>query len=264
MELIVFNHEDTSVCASDLGLDAVMVDLEQSDKHRRQCGADTDISTNTLTDLATVRASTELPVICRIDGLSEASGDQIERVIDHGADEILIPMVRLPSEVERVLELVDGRGHVGIMVETVEAVAHADELGQFPLSRAYVGLNDLWIARRSTHRFSAFSDGTIDRVAESFQHVPFGVAGLTHPDLGSPLACHHIINELVRLDCDFTFLRRSFFAASELLPAVEVVDAIRAAISLSDSRGKTRIEEDRQTAWKAIDQLLAEPLGLPV
>ena len=78
-----------------------------------------------------------------------------------------------------------------------------------PLSRVYVGLNDLAIDRRSPSIFSAILDGTVERVRRA-SRVPFGFAGLTLPDAGYPIPCRLLAGELVRLDCDFTFLRRSF------------------------------------------------------
>ncbi len=53
------------------------------------------------------------------------------------------------------------------------------------------------------------TDGTVDQVRRAF-HVPFGVAGLTLPERGEPIPCRLLIGEMARLDCHFSFLRRSF------------------------------------------------------
>ena len=54
-----------------------------------------------------------------------------------------------PSEVDRTLDLVAGRCGLGILIETQDAVDRAAALARRPLSRIYVGLNDLRIDRRS-------------------------------------------------------------------------------------------------------------------
>ena len=50
-----------------------------------------------------------------------------------------------------------------------------------PLSRVYVGLNDLMIDRRGGSLFAPLVDGTVDHVARAVAGagIPFGVAGLT-------------------------------------------------------------------------------------
>ena len=82
-----------------------------------------------------------------------------------------------------------------------------------PLSRLYVGLNDLMIDRRSPTLFAALVDGTVERVRGAVPaRIPFGVAGLTLPERGYPVPCRLLAAELARLDAAFTFLRRSFIA----------------------------------------------------
>jgi HpcH/HpaI aldolase/citrate lyase family protein len=263
-ELFLFARDDLVPHAAELGIDAIVVDLERRGKHTRQQGAGTDISVNDIDDVRQVRGITDLPVICRIDGLGTHRPAQIEAVLDAGIDEILIPMVRRSDEVAATITQVAGRAAVGVMVETVDAVEQAGELASMALSRVYVGLNDLWIDRRGRHRFDPFVDGTIDALAHTFRHTPFGVAGLTHPDLGHPLPCRHLINELSRIGCDYTFLRRSFFDAIEQRPVAEVCAAIRGQIATASRRDANEIEQDRRAAHRAISALAAEPVGAAV
>ena len=133
--------------ATAAGVDGLVVDWERRGKRERQAGADTEIRADTPADLAAVRESTEAPIVCRVDGPGAGCERGIEKAIELGADEVLLPMVRAPDEVERALERVDGRCGLGILVETEEAVRSAATLGRFPLSRVYVGLNDLMIDR---------------------------------------------------------------------------------------------------------------------
>jgi hypothetical protein len=186
-----------------------VVDWETLGKRHRQKSYDTQINDASLADLCTVRASTDATVICRINGFNSKISDEVEKAIGAGADEILLPMVRSVNEVQRVLDLVNGRCNVAIMLETVASINIAEDLARLPLSRVYVGLNDLGIERKTPNIFSAMVDGTVEYMQSKFS-IPFGLAGLTLPDLGNPIPCRLLIAEMARLNCDFSFLRRSF------------------------------------------------------
>ena len=123
-------------------------------------------------------------------------------------------MVRRPDEVDAAFDVVGGRCGLGILVETTEAVRRVDELVCRPLSRVYVGLNDLMIDRGGGPLFLALVDGAVDRVAAAAAGagIPFGVAGLTLPEAGRPVPCRLVLGALARVGASFTFLRRSFWA----------------------------------------------------
>ena len=111
-----------------------------------------------------MRAATDGRLLCRINGFGPWTGGEVDEAIARGADEILLPMVRTPEEVDRTLDLVAGRCGLGILVETQDAVDRVGALARRPLSRIYVGLNDLRIDRRSDQLFRPLVDGTVDAV----------------------------------------------------------------------------------------------------
>jgi hypothetical protein len=191
------------------GAAGAVVDWEYIGKAERQAGFDTQINHDTLEDLRRVRACTAARVLCRINAFGPWTQKEIEAAVQAGADEILLPMVRSVEEVERVLEWAKGRCGVGILIETQEAVAICERLAQLPLTRAYLGLHDLAIERRTPNPFRAIPDGIVERVRSAFP-IPFGFAGLTLPDRGFPIPCRLLIAEMARLGCSFSFLRRSF------------------------------------------------------
>jgi hypothetical protein len=191
------------------GAAGAVVDWEYIGKAERQAGFDTQINHDTLEDLRRVRACTAARVLCRINAFGPWTQKEIEAAVQAGADEILLPMVRSVEEVERVLEWAKGRCGIGILIETREAVAICERLAQLPLTRAYLGLHDLAIERRTPNPFRAIPDGIVGRVRSAFP-IPFGFAGLTLPDRGFPIPCRLLIAEMARLGCSFSFLRRSF------------------------------------------------------
>jgi hypothetical protein len=193
------------------GAAGIVVDWERRGKARRQLGEGTQINEDTPDDLSRMRAATPGRLLCRINGYGPWTAGEVDEAVRRGADEILLPMVRTTEQVDRTLELAAGRCGVGILIETQDAVGRAAALAARPLSRVYVGLNDLRIDRRSTELFRPLIDGTVDAVrAEVAQS--FGVGGLTLPGRGFPVSSDLLAAELVRTGADFTFLRRSFTA----------------------------------------------------
>jgi hypothetical protein len=249
-------HPDLVREAADAGVDGIVVDWERRGKRERQAGADTEIRSDTPADLAAVRRATDGRVLCRVDGPGQGSGEEIEQAIDLGADEVLLPMVRSAGEVERALGQVAGRCGLGILIETEDAVRCASRLAALPLSRVYIGLNDLMIDRRSSSIFEPLTDGTVECVRRHFP-MPFGVAGLTLPDRGSPIPCRLLIGEMARLRCDFSFLRRSFLRDVDRGALAPAVADIRTALERARGRERDAIEGDRVGLVAAVRRKLA-------
>ena len=229
------------------GAAGIVVDWERRGKARRQRGEGTQINADTPADLTRMRSATPGRLLCRINGYGPWSAQEVDEAVGRGADEILLPMVRTPEDVDRTLDLVDGRCGLGILIETQDAVDDAAAFARRPLSRIYVGLNDLRIDRRSTELFRPLVDGTVDAVRAAVTAQPFGVGGLTLPGGGSPVSSDLLAAELVRIGTEFTFLRRSFIAdMAGRDPFVEVpllldaLDRLRLAgpASVADSRSE--------------------------
>jgi len=244
-ELALFASDPAVVAeAVPAGVPSVVVDWEHEGKAARQAFADTEVNNHTVEHLRAMRALTGARVICRINAFGSGTPEEVEQAVD-GADELLLPMVTTPEEVERTLDLVDGRAGLGILVETSAAVAAADELAQLPLSRVYLGLNDLSIDRGTATIFAPLVDGTLDEVREHFAGVRFGFGALTLPDAGSPIPCRLLLGELARLRCDFTFLRRSFYRDVAGCDVGVEVARIHAAVRASFARDEEAVARDR-------------------
>lgn len=245
MHLFVFTA--APALARDLvlaGADGIVLDWERRGKARRQDGHDTQINADTPLDLTAVRAATDGRILTRINGYGPWTAAEVEQAVAGGTDEILLPMVRAAGEVDRVLDLVAGRVGVGILVETQCAVRCAAELAARPLSRVYVGLNDLRIDRGSTELFEPLVDGTVEAV-RSVVTSAFGVAGLTVADGGFPVPTRLLAAELARLDAHFTFLRRSFLADVADRDLTTAIAGIRAQDEAMQSRTAAEVAADR-------------------
>lgn len=234
------------------GIDGIIVDWEHIGKESRQAVADTQINHDTPEDLRRVRACTTARVICRINRYGPTTPHEIEQAIDAGADEILLPMVQEAEEVTAALKLARNRCDIGILVETVAAVEGAEDLAAPPLSRVYVGLNDLAIDRGTSNIFTPLVDGTLDRLRDAIR-VPFGFGGLTVADRGYPIPCWLLIGEMVRLRCQFSFLRRSFHRDIQDRDVAVEVPRIREAIRSARLRSPQAIASDRAALVQAIE-----------
>ena len=236
MDLLVFTADPVrarEVVAA--GAAGVIVDWERRGKARRQLGQGTQINQDTPADLSAVRAATSGRVVCRVNGAGPWTRREVDDAVARGADEVLLPMVRTPADVDLALDAVAGRCGLGILVETQDAVEGVAALASRPLSRVYVGLNDLRIDRGADELFTPLADGTVEAVRRQVA-VPFGVAGLTLPERGRPVPSRLLAGELVRLDAQFTFLRRSFWADT----AGRGLDVALARIAAGCDRARTR------------------------
>lgn len=250
--LYVFSVEPEVIqCVTAAGAAGVIVDCEYRGKEARQAGYDTQINRHCIEQVRRVREATNKTVICRINGFGPTTVEEVEEAIDCGADEILLPMVRKIREVENTLKLVNGRCGVGIMVENMSAACIVDELAELPLSRAYIGLNDLSINRKSPNIFTALADGTAECIRNAFS-IPVGFAALTLPDKGYPIPCRLLMGELARLHCDFSILRRAFFADTEGQDRGVALSRIQAAMQQAFARNAVETIQDREALQEAI------------
>jgi len=252
-ELLLFSTDVAFIQeAIAAGVRGIIVDWEHIGKEDRQSPHDTQINHDTLNDLQRVRACTDAQVICRINRFGVTTNDEVELAIAAGADEILLPMVRSAQEVEAVLNRVNGRCGVGILVETMAAVQSVDELAKLPLSRVYVGLNDLAIDRKSPNIFTAVADGTVEMIRRAFD-LYFGFGGLTLPDYGYPIPCRLLIGEMTRLNCSFSFLRRGFHRDVLGRDLAVEVPRLLEALDQAQTRSPMSVARDRRDLEIAID-----------
>lgn len=247
LDLVLFEKRPAAMAAAlAAGIDGLIVDLEHAGKERRQEGADTEINGHSPADLDPARQLGARLRYCRLEGPGIWREAEVEEVLERGATHLLLPMVEHPAQVERLLARVAGRAAVGILVETVAAVAAAGELARLPICGAFVGLNDLAIERRSKNIFAALADGTVEKVAAAFAGRELGFAGVTAIDCGAPVPARLLIAEMARLGATFSFLRRSFRRDLIGRNMAHEVARLRAAWELLLRRDARQVESDRR------------------
>ena len=228
IELLVFEvipEKADALHAS--GYSSFIVDLETYGKDLRQLGYGTEVNYNTTDDIRRLRAAGIQKVWTRLNSFNSQSKAEIEEVIRSGASSIILPMIRTKEEVDTCLRYIDGRAELCVMIETPEAVELAEKLNRMPISSAYFGLNDYSIANGKRNIFLPVADGVVARVRNDLKSKRFGFGGLTHPGSGSPIPSLQLLQELERIDCSFTFLRRSFKRDLEVYQPYEILQRIR-------------------------------------
>lgn len=249
IELILFEHDAEKIPAlMDSGISSFLVDLEVMGKDLRQLGFDTDISPGTVDLLRDIAPLPGIKTWCRINSLGDWSKHEIDSAIDHGVHVLILPMARDLRSVDMFLEMIDGRCETCVMLETREALPLAKGLDGRAVDFAYFGLNDYRIDTGSNFLFQPILDGTIEAVRACLQRVTFGFGGLTDMTRGAPIPSIRFLEELERLDCGITFLRRSFKKDCAEVPAARIIDGINDAWR----RKGERTEDIRQADHKAL------------
>jgi len=240
---------------------AVVVDWEVRGKDDRQqlspqiMGIDTQISADDEHALERARSATSGRVICRVNAVSDETPREVARAIEGGANDVLVPMLRTPEQLDTVLSLAGGDIGVGIMVETVDAVRRAADLVARPVTFAFVGFMDLAIDRRTPSIFAPIVDGTLEGLAPVLARVPFGFGGLTVPGRGHPVPGRLLVGEMIRLGASFSFLRRSFIADLSGGAPGPAIRAIREAVAASARRTSEATRADRAELVRIVNGL---------
>lgn len=239
------------------GISNFMLDWEHMGKVSRQQGFDTEIAPTDVEGLKAVAAVSGATAWCRINRHGPHTASEVERAIDAGADGLFLPMVTSPTDVEGFLRHVNGRCQVGILIETQAALSCVRELATLALDRVYFGLNDFAIDRGGGSIFGALLDGSVECAREAFEGTAFGFGGVTAVDAGAPLPCTHLIEEMKRLDCQFSFLRRSYRNDVTRVGVAELLNGVRAHWRHCQMRSDDEVRRDR----RRLESLLRDICG---
>ena len=211
--------------AESAGVDRIFVDLEYIGKSARQGGMDTVQSRHTPEDVRIIRRTLEkAQVLARVNPIHEAAADygdskeEIDAVIEAGADLVMLPYFKTVGEAAKFIELVDGRAKTVPLVETPEAVAVIDEVLALPgIDEIYIGLNDLSLGYGMKFMFELLSDGTVERLCFKCKRkgIPYGFGGIASLGKGA-LPSEYVIREHYRLGSTCAILSRSFCNTNQI------------------------------------------------
>lgn len=270
--MYITNRTDVALVAQSVGVDRIFVDMEYIGKDARQKGLDTVKSHHTVEDVKKLRpVLTSAELLVRVNPIHEASDsycsseEEIEAVIEAGADIIMLPYFKTVSEVEKFLSIVGGRAKTMLLMETPEAAALAEEIVKLPgIDEIHLGINDMSLGYGMKFMFELLADGTVDRLCSVIRAagIPYGFGGIAALGKGM-LPSEHVICEHYRIGSSFAILSRSF-CNTNLIPEIERIEpifregvgAIR-AFETECSLHPERYEENRRIVIEKVDAIRA-------
>lgn len=197
------------------GIDRIMIDLEFLGKKDRQNGMDLFQSNHKIEDIKKIKKeNTFIKTLVRINQINQNSKDEINKVIDYGADIIMLPYFKNISEIETFIKLIDNRVELSLLIETSEAINLLEDIIKYEdVSEYHIGLNDLSISLKNKNIFQTVLDGTIEKsiniLKKTKKKYGFGgVGSLNKKDL--MISSELFLFEQLRNECNIGWLGRSF------------------------------------------------------
>lgn len=217
--MYITNNPRIALIAEQAGVDRIFLDMEYIGKSDRQGGLDSVQNHHTVDDVKKIRSVlTTAQLLVRVNPLHKASSEycsskeEIDAVIEAGADIIMLPYFKTPSEVEEFIENVAGRAKTMLLLETVDAVNRVDDIIKIPgIDEIHIGLNDLSLGYGKKFMFELLSDGTVERLCLKFKQagITYGFGGIASIGTGK-LHAEAILKEHYRLGSSMVILSRSF------------------------------------------------------
>lgn len=214
------NNPTVAQIAENASVDRIFLDLELRGKEERQGHLDTVISHNDISDVRPLKNALQTAeLLVRVNPLYDGSKAEIDRVIQDGADIVMLPFFKTPTEVETFIRLVGGRAKVCLLCETPEAVDCIDDiLALSGIDEIHIGLNDLHLGYQMTFMFQLVADGTAEKLCKKFREkgIAYGFGGVGRLGGDVPLPAENIVDEHYRLGSQMVILSRAFCDTSKI------------------------------------------------
>lgn len=217
--MYITNKPAVAKIAEEVGIDWIFIDMEFIGKDSRQGGLDTVQNHHTVEDVKIIRkAVTKSRVLVRVNPIHEALSDypsskeEIDAVIEAGADIVMLPFYKTVKEVRQFIQYVGGRAKTCLLLETAEAAILLNETLKVPgIDMIHLGLNDLHLELGMKFMFQLLSDGVVEQLGNKIKAagIPFGFGGIARLDSGM-LPGADVLKEHVRLDSSMVIVSRSF------------------------------------------------------
>lgn len=217
--MYITKHPEIARIAEEAGVDWIFVDMEFIGKDYRQGGLDTVQNHHTVEDVANIRAAvTKAKVLVRINPIHDtmddypSSEEEIEAVIQAGADIVMLPYFKTTEEVHRFIGYVGGRAKTCLLVETPEAADLLDQIVEIDgIDMIHIGLNDMHLALKMKFMFQLLTDGSVDKWTRIIAQkgIMYGFGGLASLN-GGTVPGRMILKEHYRLRSQMVIVSRAF------------------------------------------------------
>lgn len=271
--MYITNNPEIASIAEETGVDRIFIDMEYIGKEERQAGMDCVKSHHTIADVLSIREKIQkAELMVRVNPIHKdrhdycSSHEEINRVIDAGADVIMLPMYRSREEVDTFLKIINGRAKTQLLAETPEACDIMDEIAMIPeVDEIHIGLNDLHLAYHKKFMFELLADGTVDDVCWKIKrnNKPFGFGGIARIGHGI-LPAEYVIREHYRIGSTCAILSRAFCNADKI-EDINVIEKmfytemikIRKTEERAEKMSKQELQENREEVQNLVAQIVA-------
>lgn len=217
--MYITNKPEIAQIAESSGVDRIFVDMEYIGKAERQGGLDSVQNHHTVEDVRTMKQAVEsAEVLVRVNPIHEATDEytsskqEIDDVIQAGADIIMLPYITSVKQVKDFVRYVGGRVKTMPLIETPESAEAIDEILEIDgIDEIYIGLNDLSLGYHKKFMFELLADGTVEGLCLKckLKGIPYGFGGVASLGKGM-LPSEYVIREHYRLGSTCAILSRSF------------------------------------------------------
>lgn len=229
--MYITNQPEVAVIAENAGVDRIFIDMEYIGKSARQGGMDTVQCHHTVDDVKRIKeAVKKAQIMVRVNPIHGAtdgycsSEEEINSVIDAGADLVMLPYFQSAEEVKQFVEIVNGRAIVFPLLESKKAYEQIDEILEIEgIDQIHVGINDLSLDLGKKFMFELLADGTVEGLCKKFhaKGIPYGFGGIGRIGMGD-LPAEHVIMEHYRLGSGCAILSRSFCNVDKIVDLDEI------------------------------------------
>ncbi len=268
--MYITNKPDVALIAQRYGVDRIWIDLETLGKEERQKNRDCVKSHHSVNDIKAIAPLLDkAEMLVRVNPWNANSVEEINQVIDAGAQLVMLPMWKNVSEVQSFVQAVNGRAKTILLLETKEAEDCLDEVLEVSgVDEIHIGLNDLHISYGLTFMFELLSNGTVERICRKIgaKGIPYGFGGIAKIGEGD-LPAEKIILEHYRLGSQRAILSRSFCNTDLIVSSQEIEEtfrknmvALRNFETYAASVDKATYEENRCEVKQCVDRIVTSIL----
>ncbi len=261
LTLITDNFE-LARAADQADVDLIGVDLETLGKAERQVGFDVRISDHSCETLKNVMqeiAATKSFV--RLNRLNAKTLDEINAVLELGAQNLMLPFFHEAREVDAFVRLVAGRARVILLLETAAATIRIhDILAVSGIDEVMVGLNDLRIAAKVSSHFEVLVSPVMDMIAAQVHKagLPLSVGGIApSQSMDLPIPADLVLAQYPRLNATGAWISRSMIKSLKNGNEIGVaVRDLRNRLTYWSHKSPTELEAARQELRQRLKELV--------
>ncbi|WP_439438950.1 aldolase/citrate lyase family protein [Roseateles sp. DB2] len=265
--MMITDSPDIARFAVEGGVDRIFVDLEMLGKQERQGHLNTVISRHELADVQRLRPVVPAGrLLVRINPIHAGSQQEIDQVVEAGADILMLPMFRTPAEVAAFTTAVGGRARCCLLVETLGASMHLQDCVRVPgVDEVHIGLNDLHLELGLDFMFEPLANGMVDELCDVLRAagLPFGIGGVARVGEGL-LPAEAILSEHARLGSTGAILSRTFHRQASSVAEIQAqmdfpaeVAKLRAAYAGHLQAGPEELQQGREAVQQGVRAVVA-------